>query len=278
MILTVRHETRYTYDTPLSRLLQCHRLWPADGAAQRVRDWRVTATGRAGPDAAPAEAPVGCDWVEGNGDRVTMVALAGPVTEATVNVEGTVETADTQGVQSGRAREVLRPSAYLRRTEITRADQGLRDLAFGIDASGVALGHALTRAVAEAIRYTPGATDAGVTAAQALEAGAGVCQDHAHALIACATLRGMPARYVTGYLVTDGAGAAHDASHAWAELWIEDLGWTGFDPANGKSPDAGYVRLGSGLDAGLAAPIRGVASGGGHEALTTSVQVREADQ
>ena len=67
-------------------------------------------------------------------------------------------------------------------------------------------------------------TDAHTSAAEALADGKGVCQDHAHIFIAAARTLAIPARYVTGYLVLDGGGAA-DAHHAWAEAWVE--GWAG---------------------------------------------------
>jgi transglutaminase-like putative cysteine protease len=79
--------------------------------------------------------------------------------------------------------------------------------------------------------------------------GEGVCQDHAHALISLARTIGLPARYVSGYLHADADGHAHEAAHAWAEVWVEGLGWIGFDAANRCCPDERYVRLGSGYDA-----------------------------
>ena len=136
--------------------------------------------------------------------------------------------------------------------------------------------HALANAVRDAIAYTPGETDATTTAAEALAAGHGVCQDHAHALIAAALTQDIPARYAVGYLHATGSIA--EASHAWAELFVDGLGWIGFDPANGVSPDENYIRIGSGLDAVDAAPIRGVASGAGAEAMNVDVEVTEAAQ
>jgi len=127
--------------------------------------------------------------------------------------------------------------------------------------------------VAETIAYTPGATDQGMTAAEALELGQGVCQDHAQVLIAVARIQGIPARYVTGYLYADASGEAHEASHAWAELFVPDLGWVGFDPANACSPDDRYIRVGSGMDALDAAPIRGIILGGGDEKMDIQLSV-----
>ena len=80
----------------------------------------------------------------------------------------------------------------------------------------------------------------------------------------------MPARYVTGYLLTARRRRAGEASHAWAELYVGGLGWVGFDPANRCCPDERYIRLGSGRDAREAAPIRGVSRGGGAEAMDVS--------
>jgi transglutaminase-like putative cysteine protease len=85
----------------------------------------------------------------------------------------------------------------------------------------------------------------------------------------------MPARYVAGYMF-DGKDAS-EAAHAWAELWVEGLGWVGFDPANRCCPDARYIRLGAGLDARDAAPIRGIARGGlTAERLEVAVRVAAA--
>ena len=112
---------------------------------------------------------------------------------------------------------------------------------------------------------------AATTAAEALALGKGVCQDMTHALIALAHAAAMPARYVTGYLLTDDEEG--EAAHAWAELHVDGLGWIGFDPANRCCPDDRYIRLGSGRDAREAAPIRGVSRGGAGEAMDVTVVV-----
>src|SRR5690606_18900359 len=132
-------------------------------------------------------------------------------------------------------REQVAPGVYLRPTLATEADVTLTELARAVIAGRgggpqLGLAHALAAAVSEAIAYEAGATGPGTTAAEAFGRGRGACQDHAHALIALAHVAGIPARYVVGYLATD-AGLG-EASHAWAELHVEGLGWVGFDPAN----------------------------------------------
>ena len=133
-------------------------------------------------------------------------------------------------------------------------------------------------AVRDRVEYVPGATDAHTGAAEALADGKGVCQDHAHIFIAAARTLAIPARYVTGYLVLDGEQGTADAHHAWAEAWVEGLGWVGFDVANRVCPTDRYVRLAAGLDAGYAAPIVGSRRGGETETLDVSVTVQQQQQ
>ena len=267
MWLTVDHVTRYIYDRPVRSVVQSHRLTPSAFDGQRMIDWQITVSGGV----------QGSTFRDGAGDRIHGWTVQGPVTEIAVHVQGTVETIDLAGVLRGH-RESVPPQAYLRMTDPTRADAALA--AIGAQATGDALAraHAMADLVADAIAYRPGVTDAHTTAAEALAQGQGVCQDHAHALIAVARSAGMPARYVSGYLHASADGALHEAAHAWAEIWAGPLGWVGFDAANRCCPDERYIRLGSGMDAQDAAPIRGISRGGGHEAMDVTVAVLAAQQ
>lgn len=268
MRLIVDHVTRYRYDAPVRSVVQSHRLTPSAFAGQKVLDWEVTVDGGV----------KGARHRDGAGDLVQGWTIAGPVTEVAVHVRGTIETEDLAGVLRGH-RETVAPDCYLRETAPTRINPALAALADGACGSDtLALAHALAAAVADAIAYRPGVTHAHTTAAEALALGEGVCQDHAHALIACARQRTIPARYVSGYLFAREDGTPHEAAHAWAELHIAGLGWVGFDPANRACPDARYIRLASGFDAQDAAPIRGIARGGAGEAMDVTVAVQQAAQ
>jgi transglutaminase-like putative cysteine protease len=269
MLLTVDHVTRYRYSSPVRGFVQSHRLTPSAFDGQRLRDWSVTVT-----DGTP-----GGSFRDGAGDLVKGWTVKGPVSEIEVRVLGAVETIDLAGVLRGH-REMVQPEVYLVDTTPTLADAGLRELskvALGTDGD-LAAAHRLSAAVADAIAYRPGATHAHTTAAEALALGEGVCQDHAHAMIACARYQGLPARYVSGYLFATADGAQHEAAHAWAEVFIAGLGWVGFDPANRCCPDERYIRLGSGFDAQDAAPIRGIARGNGEESLDVTVAVQSLQQ
>ncbi|MBP7242106.1 transglutaminase family protein [Amaricoccus sp.] len=267
MRLSVRHRTVYAFDAPMRWIVQSHRLTPSVCVSQRTIAWNVAADG----------GEIGASFVDGAGDAVRTLTIAGPVDRVEVLVEGEVETTDTSGVLRNH-REAISPRVYLVPTAATHPDRPLTELAAAAvkgasedDALGRA--HRIAAAVADAIEYAPGATDAHTTAAEALEQGKGVCQDHAHAAIALAHLCGLPARYAVGYLFAGAGEDGVEASHAWAEIFIAGLGWVGFDVANRCCPDDRYIRLGSGRDAREAAPIRGISRGGAVEALDVDVTV-----
>lgn len=267
MRIKIDHATHYAYATPQKRIVQSYRLTPTICDNQRICDWSVTVDG----------AVLTPPFTDGAGDQIITMSMAGPVDGLRVHVQGVVDTTDQAGVLRGQ-REMINPLAYLRPTPATRPSGGMIETTQEIatrtpEGNPLALAHALAEHVSDHITYAPGTTQAGDTAAAAWQAGQGVCQDHAQALIALARAVNLPARYVIGYLFADSDGIAHEASHAWAELYISGLGWVGFDPANATCPNERYIRLGSGLDAANAAPIRGVAFGSGTEIMDINVSV-----
>jgi transglutaminase-like putative cysteine protease len=113
-----------------------------------------------------------------------------------------------------------------------------------------------------------------------------VCQDFAHILICCLRSMGLPARYVSGYLLTEAAPGTvklkvSDASHAWASVYVPDLPdgerWVDLDPTNDRvgwpSPGEDYVTLAIGRDFSDVSPIRGVIHGGASHTLRVGVTV-----
>ena len=102
--------------------------------------------------------------------------------------------------------------------------------------------------------YTPGETNVMTTAGEAFATGKGVCQDYAHVLIVLCRMAGMPARYVSGLFVGEGA------SHAWAEVWMDGL-WYGIDPTHNRLTDETYLKLCIGRDYSDCPLERGVFSG-----------------
>ena len=131
--------------------------------------------------------------------------------------------------------------------------------------------------------YVKGATHVNSSIEDSLSVGAGVCQDFAHLLLGVVRKRGLPARYVSGYLVP-GSAASLDAklqeviggyaSHAWAEVYLPGSGWIGLDPTLGEPLGLQHVRVAYGRDYGDVAPVRGVYKGHAGQRLSVDVRVR----
>lgn len=134
-------------------------------------------------------------------------------------------------------------------------------------------------------KYEKGATHVNSSIQDSLQTGSGVCQDFAHLLIGLARVRGLPARYVSGYLVprkTAEAGAnveeviGGQASHAWAELYVPKVGWVGQDPTLGRPAGLRHIRVAYGRDYGDVPPVRGIYKGHAGQRLSVDVRVRPA--
>nr|CBA33099.1 hypothetical protein Csp_B17350 [Curvibacter putative symbiont of Hydra magnipapillata] len=136
--------------------------------------------------------------------------------------------------------------------------------------------------------YETNSTQINTPALQALEQRKGVCQDFAHIMLACWRSMGLPARYVSGYLLTRPPPGqvkliGSDASHAWVSVYVPDLPegerWVDFDPTNNRwgwhAPGVDYVTVATGRDFGDVSPLRGVIHGGSRHTLTVGVTVEE---
>ncbi len=262
MRLSICHNTVYRYDPRPSQLMLRLRLFPADNPMQRIEAWSVRVNG----------AEVTPLLTNSFGDREALWRAPEPPERVEVLVEGRVETEDRAGML-GRW-PPHRPAVFLRFSPLTEPSGAIaalaRQAAEGEDGL-LPLLHRLNEAAADALEYRPGATDSSVTAAEALARGAGVCQDRAHLFAAACRFLEVPARYVVGYLHDPDAPLGE--THAWAEAWVQGLGWVGFDPTHRQSPTDAYIRLASGLDAFDAAPIRGHIHGESAESLAADVAV-----
>jgi transglutaminase-like putative cysteine protease len=262
MRLKISHTTEYAYDEPVPYSLQRLRLTPTDGPTQKVVNWAVTVDG----------AKIETGYADQFGNRVELVSIEGAGHTIRITASGEVDTLDKAGV-FGPHQGFCPLWLFLRETALTKPGKLVKDLTKGLKGdSELARMHALMDTIHEMVSYTPGATTTETTAEDALAAGTGVCQDHAHIFISCARFSGVPARYVSGYLLMEGA-AEQVATHAWAEAHIPGLGWVGFDPANKVCPDDRYVRIASGLCYRDCAPVSGMRIGPAGENLKVSLTV-----
>ena len=136
----------------------------------------------------------------------------------------------------------------------------------------------LSHTLHDCLQYIPGSTTAESPVEHIIATGQGVCQDYAHLMIAIARSWDIPARYVSGYLnPTDQSSeqTPTNATHAWVECRLPELGWVGFDPTNQSfAGEGGKVHIAVGRDYRDVSPTRGVLQGGGAIRLEVDVRVR----
>jgi transglutaminase-like putative cysteine protease len=266
MLLSVRHTTIYRYDSLARYAIESLRLTPPSFDGQQVLSWHVSAPG----------IETAARFRDGYGNIVHLAALRDEHDSITIEAAGLIETEDRIGVARGLP-EPAPLRVYLRETPRTAPDDAIRALANSCK-SGCTLDrlHRLMHTIRDAVTYEVGSTHSHTSAAESLADGKGVCQDYAHIFISGSRVLGIPARYVNGYFLS-GTPEPSEAHHAWAEAWVEGLGWVGFDPANLMCPTERYIRLATGLDATTAAPIRGNRHGGQNERLDVIVEVQQQE-
>lgn len=265
MRIRISQQTCYRYAGPANYSMQVLRVRPRDNGGQKVLFWSLTV---------PHFANV-TQGEDAFGNPLDTLYVSRLHSEISLLISAEVETVDTGGILLG-VEEPFAPVFFLRKTALTAPDEAIGALAASAaaasDGSALDLAHRLMEKVRDAIDYRIGETHTETTAAEALAHGYGVCQDHAHVFIAAARHAGLPARYVSGYL-WEPRDTEYEASHAWAEAYIEGLGWVGFDVANRICPTDAHVRVACGLDYLEAAPARGLRRGGGEETMEVRLRV-----
>jgi transglutaminase-like putative cysteine protease len=266
MRLKIRHQTSYDYDTPVQYGLQQLRLRPKNSAGQSICNWELEIRG----------GRLELEFEDQHCNHVDLVSIEPGERQIQIICEGEVETGNNAGVV-GRHQGYTPLWLFERSTTLTSPGPAIGKLvdAVGTDFDNdIARLHELSSRILGNVTYLTDKTHAQTTAEEALLSGHGVCQDHAQLFVAAARLMGFPARYVSGYLMmTD--QVQQDASHAWAEAHVADIGWVGFDVSNGISPDERYVRIATGLDYRDAAPISGMRYGDSAESMMVSIQVEQ---
>ena len=153
----------------------------------------------------------------------------------------------------------VNPFCFLRFTHLTRPGEKLIKLSKKIKKKNdqIQFCHDLNTLVSEIINFKSGITNNQTTAEESLNLEKGVCQDYAHILMSLSKIFNIPSRYVNGYLMDDN-NISNYSSHAWVEIYINDLGWVGVDPSHKRCIDENYVRVSCGYDFIDASPIKGV--------------------
>lgn len=284
--LLVRHTTRYAYDRPVARSTHRLHLRPITDLRQTCVDHKLTVSAHTSPV---------IEFEDVFGNRCTRFDINEPYTELTVTAESTVDVVDLDPFAF--ASVPIRPSfplvwmpaerlmlnAYLQPVELPDTQlKEVYDYAMSfVEKNGHDLMEtlfAINLAIFREFRYTPGATTLETSAFDVLMTRQGVCQDFANLFIAMARMLGIPARYVVGYIHTGNNGqnrVGADASHAWVQLYIPNVGWKGFDPTNGTLPHLDHVRVAYGRHYRDTSPLSGTLYSPAIESLAVDVEVQE---
>jgi len=284
----VVHETRYSYQSAVTLSQQYLHLTPRSFAHQKTGSHHI------------AVEPLAEDAMEGRdyfGNSTRHVTITSPHKSLLVRAESTVLLVpryDLSRMSGSLSWESLRDSMhYMRDAATLEACRYLYDSPHVRCSPELALyAHAsytpgrpqleaaldLTQRIFDDFEFDDKATDISTPLEEVLKGRRGVCQDFAQLMIGCLRSLGLPARYMSGYILThppEGqprmAGA--DASHAWVSVFCPDLGWIDFDPTNRCLVQNEHITLGWGRDFSDVTPMRGIVLGGGAQELQVSVTV-----
>ena len=267
MFYTVRHVTRFVYDTPISESVMEVRMQPRSDGVQRCMQFGLTTTpmSRVMMYQDHDGNIVHHFGIPGHHSRLTLTSEAlvdcGPAPLVPFDLgRGSWDRLDALAA-SGEFWEFQNPSRFAEPTPRLEAFAREIGLARGPDPL-----HTLRRLVTEIydrFEYSQQSTRVDSPIDDALETRRGVCQDFSHIMIALVRQIGIPCRYVSGYLFhQDRADRSADgATHAWVEALLPDIGWVGFDPTNNRLAEDRHIRVAVGRDYSDVPPTRGVFKG-----------------
>lgn len=284
---TIEHETHHAYAAPVSQSWQLARLTP------RTLAWQELLSHSLQIDPPPDERH---DALDSFGNRVTHFGLHGAHRMLRVRMQCKVDVGERALPQAAAdlTTEVVRDTVLqqpslddlnaARMTEPTRMvplSEGARVYAAELlapDRGWLDSVTELMHRIHADFEFAPGVTTVSTSVDDVLQHRSGVCQDFAHLMLACLRGHGLPARYVSGYLLTDPPPGQPrlmgvDASHAWVAAYSPVHGWVEFDPTNDQLADKRYITLAWGADFADVVPLRGVILGAGTQAMNVRVSV-----
>ena len=290
MIFEVSHRTVYSYSQPVSISHHLLHLTPRDAGFQLCRDFAVEIT------PAPTVRAPGIDYF---GNPTTFVTIQQNHVELVLHALSSIEVAD-RPVPEAAATPPWEEVRDLARHDRSEAALAAFELTFASPYVPIAseLGayaarsfkprrpileaaQELTHRIFRDFTYEPGATTLATGVTRAFAMRRGVCQDFTHIEIACLRALGVPARYVSGYLLTRPPEGKErligaDASHAWLSIWIPGHDWIDLDPTNDVIPGREHITIGWGRDYGDVSPVSGIMFGGGAHEVSVAVDVLAA--
>ena len=249
MKLNIKHVSKYEFSNNLTYGVQRLRLNPQNNKIQNIKTWNINIEGGIKQ----------FEYLDHHQNICTFVTLSNDSKEIVISVDGQINTIENNGML-GNDKPKTKPWMYNMYTKITKPGFYLKSFCKrwkNSSYSELDICHLIAEEIKKLVKKKTG-----------------VCQDFAHIFISCLRFLGFSVRYVSGYLKIEGVNE-QDATHAWADVFIKDLGWVGFDVANGISPDERYVVLANGFDFFDASPIHGLHLDSQNIKLDVSVNVQQ---
>ncbi|WP_296251931.1 transglutaminase family protein [Pseudomonas sp. UBA4194] len=286
----ILHDTHYRYDSPVSLAKQLAHLWPRPCAWQVCHEQVLEIS---------PEPSSRADGLDVFGNPLTRLAFERPHDELKVGARLHVEVLPRPSLDfslspawestrsalcysgTALAPDMLEACRYRFESPYVRVKKSFVAFSQSCFPAGVPLlvgAQALMEKIYEEFTFDAEATQVATPLVEVLENRRGVCQDFAHLMLACLRSRGVAARYVSGYLLTQPPPGqprliGADASHAWVSVFCPALGWVDFDPTNNVQPGLEHITLAWGRDFSDVSPLRGVILGGGNHDPEVQVTV-----
>lgn len=282
MKLRVCHRTRFVYGAPVRESFNEARLQPVSGPRQACNSFQLTIT-------PPPRVLTFPDFYQ---NTVHQFEVMPPHTELLVEAVSLVTTSEAPGLavdaatgklgimtpqaQNERCFDYLQASTYV---DVSKELEAMAQLATHGETDAWQAAQHIMEFVHREFSYQPAATNAHTHMREVLQTKAGVCQDFAHVMLGLCRSVQLPARYVSGYLYNGPAETLKgaQASHAWVEAFIPNLGWLGLDPTNNQIATGRHVKVAVGRDYADVPPIKGTYRGTGKRTLTVDVLVSRVE-
>ena len=283
----IRHQTRFRYTSPISENVMEVRMQPRTEGPQRSLSFNLSVSPKTrvasfrdylGNTIHAFDIPAQHSRMIITAEAQVEMRPHWQVPDALA--EGAWERLDTL-VNDNDYWDMLMPSRFAQPTERLRALAA--DLNVERRGDPLNLLREINSALFDTFTYKPQSTDVDSSIDVALENRAGVCQDYAHIMIALVRGLKIPCRYVSGYLFHQSENgrndrSAEDATHAWVEALLPELGWVGFDPTNNLVAGERHIRVAIGRDYADVPPTRGIFRGDADSELAVAVKVTTMDE
>jgi transglutaminase-like putative cysteine protease len=274
---SILHVTKYEYDRPVKESINEVRIFPYHSADQEVLQQDLSITGS-------PEVHLFTDYY---GNRTGVFNLYTPhqllsieskllvrttgSSQLSINFHATFQELEAECREELRLLELASPDPRVNKDPLKEILQLHSD----------SVAHTVERCseyIFKHFRYIKGITGVETTVNEFLVQGAGVCQDFAQVLLQMLRFKGIPCRYVSGYICPNRNGMRGEgATHAWVEAWIPGYGWAGIDPTNNIWVTNKHVKLSVGMDFNACSPVKGSFKGPAKQTLTVFVSIGYED-